>query len=227
MLNLRKALASGQNAKLVRMFNEDCAYPITQKLTRDVRNIDNWNSSHQTLWAADEIINNQYLSADEKYMMLNYVQVFGTDEAIEHYRSTGELTAENVRGMGTCHYVKRKDMIQYLIANNEMERATCFDLSDNVTRRFTCNFHLKPEHTRIPKKFKCKLWVVAILKNDEPKPKIPAVLVIINVLLYPLKYIPTRSVLRMNDYKCITYRIGDVTNGFGIEFHIPKKFSFK
>ena len=50
---------------------------------------------------------------------------------------------------------------------------------------------------------------------------------IINVLVYPLKYIPQRSVLRMKEYNVHTFRVGDVTNGFCVEFHIPKKFSFK
>ncbi len=50
---------------------------------------------------------------------------------------------------------------------------------------------------------------------------------ILNVLAYPLKFIPEMSVLKMDDYKNITFRLGGITNGFAVEFQIPKKFSFK
>lgn len=229
---LRKALASGLNASLVRMYNEDCEFPIVQKLvskklSKLSKNIDNWDSNSQTLWTLQEIEDSQHLSDDEKYMMINYVQVFGTDEAIEHYRTTDELTAENVRGVGVAHFVKRQDIIDYYKQREigKVHLAPYYELNNNK-RNFVCNFHLKPEKNRIPKKFKRKLWVVVTLKADEPKIKIPALLAIINVLLYPLKYIPQRSVLKMKEYKVITYRIGDVTNGYSVDIHKPSKFSF-
>jgi hypothetical protein len=56
---------------------------------------------------------------------------------------------------------------------------------------------------------------------------VPIAVHVLNVLAYPLKFIPERSVLRMPEYTLYDFRIGAVTHGFKIEFQIPKKFSFK
>jgi hypothetical protein len=76
------------------------------------------------------------------------------------------------------------------------------------------------------KTFKHKLWVVATVDKKE-KVKIPVVVHVLNVLLYPTKFIPRKSVLRMPEYTIYTFRVGGVTNGYSVEFQIPKKFSFK
>jgi hypothetical protein len=68
--------------------------------------------------------------------------------------------------------------------------------------------------------------VIELLGKDKPKAKIPFMVKVLNVVLHPLKYLPRRSVLKMDKYKVVTFRVGNVTNGFAIEFHIPKKFSF-
>jgi len=52
-----------------------------------------------------------------------------------------------------------------------------------------------------------------------------SVLHVLNVLAYPLKFVPEKSVLRMPEYTNYTYRIADVINGLAIEL-VPKKFSF-
>jgi hypothetical protein len=68
--------------------------------------------------------------------------------------------------------------------------------------------------------------VVELLDKDA-NVKIPVGVKILNVVMTPLKYIPKKSVLRMPEYKLVTFRVGDVINGLSIEFHIPKKFGFK
>ena len=70
-----------------------------------------------------------------------------------------------------------------------------------------------------------------MLAEDAPMPEngwlINTLMVLIKIVITPLKFIPERRVMIMDNYKWITYRIGDVTNGITVEFHIPKKFSFR
>lgn len=225
MNDLRKCLRSGYKARLVKEWNEKCDYPIIEKTKQNVENIENWKSSSSTLWSLDEIKESTSLSDDQKYMMINYCGVFGTDEAIKHYRETGELTADNLRGMGRWHIVKRQDVIDFLIKNDDADRAACFDLS-NGGRHFIDNFHLKPEYSRTPKKFGKRLWVVEMLDKDQPAPKTPFLVQLISIVVYPLKWLPKKDVLKMKEYKNVTFRWGSVINGFSIEFHLPKRFSF-
>lgn len=83
-----------------------------------------------------------------------------------------------------------------------------------------------PWHEQVSKVFKHKVWVVVLYYNY-PKVKVPLLVHVLNVLAYPLKYIPKRSVLLMDEYKLVSYRVGSVVHGWQVEFHIPKKFSFK
>lgn len=88
-----------------------------------------------------------------------------------------------------------------------------------------------PYSEQVSKRFKHKVWVVARYGKDHKlysdKQHIPFYIKLLNVIVYPLKFIPIRSVLKMKEYTIYTYRIGGVTNGYSVEFHIPKKFSFK
>lgn len=73
-----------------------------------------------------------------------------------------------------------------------------------------------------------KINKVFIVCFNEKKSEVhtPTWLKIVNALISPLRFIPQYSNLDMGTYKCHTFRIGDVTNGFTIEFQMPKKFSF-
>lgn len=82
-----------------------------------------------------------------------------------------------------------------------------------------------PYKEQVTKKFKHKVWVVVLYYNHK-KYKAPVLVHILNWVLYPLKFIPKKSVMIMPEYRLVTYRIGGVTNGYNVEFHIPKKFSF-
>lgn len=94
-----------------------------------------------------------------------------------------------------------------------------------------CSFPIKenpnaPYREQVVKKFKHKVWVVVLYYNH-PTYKAPFLTKVFNAILYPLKYVPRKSVLQMKEYRKVTYRVGAVTNGFSIEIQIPKKFGFK
>ena len=222
MNELRKCLASGKNAVLVRELNENCAYPIRVKnFDLNFRNYE-FNSGH--ISSVAEIQAMKHLSDIEKDLSINYSAVFGTSEAMETYYNTGKLSEDNFKGVGRSHIVKNSDAIKYFTETIQLDRVQYF----TDERRFFDFFRLKHGQSPwITKKFKSKLWVVVMLDKSEQKVHVPFLIKIMNVILYPLKYIPTRSVLHMPQYRLVSYRIGDVINGFTIEFHIPKKFSFK
>ena len=82
-----------------------------------------------------------------------------------------------------------------------------------------------PYKEQVTKVFKKKVWVVVLYYNHK-KYKAPFFTHVLNVLAYPLKFVPERSTLKMPEYTVVTYRVGDVVNGIAIEFHLPKKFAF-
>lgn len=229
MMLLRRALASGMNARLVKARNEDCAYPIKEKhVDEDFRNYE-FRIGYQS--TRQDIYNDTSMSEMEKYLSLEFKACFGTEEAVQHYYETGLLSPDNFKGMGRSHLVKIRDMIAFLIATGDTERAEMFKhqyfTEEGAQERHFYDFYrYKHGSPWAIKSFRRKLWVVELLGDDQPKAKIPVLVKILNVVLYPLKYIPRRSVLRMPEYTNYTFRVGDVTNGFAIEFQIPKKFSF-
>lgn len=227
--DLRKALASGQNAVLVKARNEDCAYPIrVKKHDTDFRNYE-FNVGY--MQTRSEILRDKNMDDFHKYLTLNFKACHGTPDAINRYYESGCLSKDNFKGMGTCHLVKVEDMVRWLLVTGDTERAEMFKkqyLSDDMCndRHFWDFYRYKHGSQFAPKHFKTKLWVVELLGDNQPKAKTPVLVKIMNALMYPLKYIPRRSVLKMNDYTNYTFRIGDVVHGFAIEFQIPKKFSF-
>jgi hypothetical protein len=115
---------------------------------------------------------------------------------------------------------------------NSLRKALASGLNAKLEKRWNeeCEFPLRvnpkaPWKEQVSKKFKHKVWVVVLYYNY-PKVKIPVAVHILNFLAYPLKFIPEKSTLQMDNYKCIWFRIGSVQNGYQIEFQIPKKFSF-
>lgn len=233
LLLLRSALAYGTNARLVKLRNEDCAFPIKEKrVDEDFRNYE-FSSGH--LSTREDIYNNTSMSEMDKYLSLEFKACYGTEEAVNRYYETGLLSPDNFKGMGRCHLVKIRDMVHFLISTGDTERAEMFKHqylteAGGRERHFYDFYRYKHGSPWAIKKFKRKLWVVETLSKDEPRAKVPVVLIIMNAVLSPvyfvMKYIPRRSVLKMDNYKCVTYRVGDVTNGFAVEFHIPRRFGF-
>ena len=44
---------------------------------------------------------------------------------------------------------------------------------------------------------------------------------------YPLRFIPKKDMRKMSKKTCYSLRVGSLSNGISLEFHIPKKFSLK
>jgi hypothetical protein len=233
LLLLRSALASGQNARLIKLRNEDCAYPIKEKhVDEDWRNYE-FSSGH--LSTREDIYNNTSMSEMEKYLSLEFKTCYGTEEAVNRYYETGLLSPDNFKGMGRSHLVKVRDMITFLLATDDKDRAEMFKHQyfteeGGRERHFYDFYRYKHGSPWAIKKFRRKLWVVELLGEDEQRARIPVALKIMNVILSPvffiMKWIPRRSVLKMDKYKVVTFRVGDVTNGLAVEFHIPRNFSF-
>jgi len=230
MLDLRMALASGHKAKLIRMWNEECNFPIEKKsIYGDFRC---YEFSYGTPSTVDKIKNDSSLSDFEKHLTLNYHTCYGTENAMNHYYNTGELSKDNFRGVGFSHLVKVADMVNFFEKDGDIERVRMFK-EQYITGEIANNNHFW-DFFRLKKgfsqwnvvKFKHKVWVVALLDDKEKQPRIPVFVHILNVLMYPTKFIPVRDVLRMTEYTDYTFRIGDITNGISVQFQIPKKFSF-
>jgi len=230
MLDLRKALASGMRAKLIRARNEDCNFPI--KVKNRITDFRIYEFSNSTLQTRTGIAVDQSKNEFNKYLTLTFKTCYGTPEAVQRYYSKGKLSPDNFKGVGTSHLVKVEDMVRYLEISGDPERASMFRqqyLTEKGSKEnyFYDNYRYKYGSPWATKLFRRKLWVVELLKPDVPEARVPVLIHVLNVLLYPLKYIPRRSILRMADYKCITFRIGSVVNGISVEFNIPKRFSFK
>jgi hypothetical protein len=226
---LRKALAAGYRARLVRAWNADCQYPILfKKNDTDFKNFEFYigRAASRTSILADNT-----MSGFQKELSLNYVTLYGTQEAKDHYYATGELTPDNDKGVGTSHLALALDLIKMLVKAGKPERANMFQRQyvtpgyDDVVHLY--NFYrYKHGSMHAAKVFKRKLWVVVLLEDTETMPRVPALVHVLNGFAYPLKFIPRRSVLKMPDYKIVSFRVGSIYHGFKFEFQIPKKFSF-
>ena len=231
---LRKALSAGKRVQLIRLANEDCSYPI--KVRNSITDFRNYEFSIGLLKTRQQIQDDLRISTFLKYLSLNYKACYGTQEALDHYYKTGELSSDNFKSMGISHLVAVKDMINYRISqDNDSDQEFAEELRDQYYGTDTANqthfydhYRLKAEHDIYTiKRFKRKLWVVVLLKDTDHKPKIPFMIKVLNVLAMPLKFWPQRQVLQMPEYKCITYRIGSAMSGYEVSFQIPNKFSFK
>ena len=231
--DLRNALAAGYNARLIRARNEDCAYPI--KIKNEDRDFRNYVFRVGHAASIKTITEDQSMSEFEKELALNYVHRYGTPEAVKRYYETRELSPDNDKGMGTGHLVHIEDYLEYLKSTKQYDRERLYRRQyypayGDETQHFFDFYRYKHGSQWSAKTFKKKVWVVELLNPSEPKARLPWAhalpLAVLRALVFPLKYIPRRSVLRMADYRVVTYRIGDVTNGLSIDIHIPKKFGF-
>jgi len=230
--DLRKVLNQGLNAKLIKKYNEDCLHPI--RIKNEINDFRCYESYIGYACTREKIMADNTLSETQKYLALNYINCFGTEEAMKHYYETGELSEDNFKGMGRSHLVKATDRIKF-IEDNLYESGGDMHIANLLKRQYVnpnytgshlfSFFKLKNSKDEYSiKKFRRKLWVVVLLSDK--KIKVPVLIKIMNVLAYPLKYIPRKRVLDMDEYKKISFTIGSIINGFTIEFQIPKKFSF-
>ena len=233
--DLRKCLASGCKARLIRALNEECEFPILLSKDEISKDFRDYEFSIGTLRTKQEIRDDQSMSEFEKYLSLNYKANFGSAEAVEEYYATGKVTSANFFGMGRSHLVKVQDIIEFLQRSNdpkdkEYARMWYHYIDETDDRHFYDTFRLKNRQQRQPKVFKHKLWVVQMVDSETEQPALSLgvriLMSIITGLVYPLKYVPRKSVLRMPEYTLYDFRVGDVINGFKVEFQLPKKFSF-
>jgi hypothetical protein len=234
--DLRKCLAYGYKARLIKILNEDCQFPILlnkNELSTDFRD---YTFAYGTLKTKAEILADTSMSDFEKYLSLNYHAIFGEEDAVKQYYETGILSKSNFQGMGIAHLVKVSDMVTYLNGTGDPKDNLYAKVWEHYSdsediRHFYDTFSLKNIQERQTKIFKHKLWAVEMLSKDSPMPEngwlINTLMVLIKIIITPLKFIPSRRVMNMKEYKLISYRIGDVINGYTVEFQIPKKFSFK
>jgi hypothetical protein len=214
-LKLVSCLRAGHNAWIERQENGKQDFPLTEK-NPDLYDIKNWKSSGAYFvpdWQVEKerIENDKNKHPFEKKMMLEYTTAFGTEEEYQHYLNTGEV---KFRGMGRQFFVKHDDLVK----TRESE-----GISMNDKTRFVLMVSPVEQWKRVVKTNR-KVYVVCW--NNE-KSKLPLWFKMWNALVYPFKFIPTRSVLRMDEYTLYTFRIGDVRHGYSVQFHIPKKFSLK
>ena len=233
--DLTSALQSGYNARIVREYNEDCEFPIRIKNPDENFRSYEFNNGYQSTY--NDIANDVNLNDYEKHLTLNYHKCYGTQEAKDRYYNTGELSPDNFKGIGVSHLVKVSDIVSFLMQSGNIEDAqevsNQYMNPNSRDKRHFFDFYRRIDGIySIPKKFKHKLWVIETIgkpnftKDVKEEIKYPLYVKIIIILQYPLRFIPKKSVLRMKEYKVITYAIGGVTNGYSIDIHIPKKFSF-
>lgn len=233
MLDLRKALAAGYNARLIKIKNEDCQNPI--KVKNSITDFRAYEFSVGLLKTRQGIIDDPRIEPFNKYLSLNYRNCYGTREAVDKYYKTGLLSTDNFKGVGVSHLVYVEDLVLFHTAlpdkfskeYGEMFKHQYLDDNTKDETHFFDMYRLKKEHSIYTiSRFKRKVWAVELLSDDKDKPKQPILFKIFNTILHPLKYIPRRSVLKMPEYRVVTFRVGDVTHGYSIEINIPKKFSF-
>lgn len=204
---LTSALHYGMNARIIRIYNEDCAYPImvdnNDVLIRDFRN---YKFSYGNIRTKKEINEDTSMTGFEKYLSLNFKACFGNKDAVDHYYKTGILTDGNFKGKGVSHLVNVNDMIEFLQRSGKQkdkEYAKAFyHYIDNTDEpHFYDKFVLINDVKRqIPKKFNRKLWAVQTCKDKT--------ISITPFYLKPLKYIPKISTYKGKGYKETTIIIG-------------------
>lgn len=232
--DLRKARAAGHRAALVKTRNEDCAHPI--KVRNSITDFRAYEFNIGLLKTRNQIAGDHVMPEFQKLLTLNYKTCYGTPEAVKHYYDTGLLQSDNFKGVGTSHLVKVSDLIKFYSCHpNKIEKNhaemyrqqyLCDDTRDEMY--LFDHYKLKSEHSIYTiKRFRRKVWVVALLRDSEPMPRTPVMVHVLNAIVGVLKFVPKRSVLKMDDYKSVTYSVGSVRHGYEIQFKIPKKFGFK
>lgn len=233
-LDLYKALQYNKNAILIKEWNENCMHPITKKNIHDDFRAYESFVSHPSSHV--EVMNNA-MTDFEKYLSLNYKNCFGAQEAVDKYYQTGVLTMDNIRGVGKSHLVKVTDLIELLKNNNHdgSKNETIESLENTYihnNKGWYDFFKLKRGNSNYTtKKFKNKLWVVALLNDKDEKPKqsltVKALLRMFKIIGSVTKYIPEKRVTKTESNTYYNWSVGSVENGITFEIRKPKKFSFK
>lgn len=160
------------------MRNEDCAFPLQYKEDPEKVNFRGYKFQVGYPTTYNKILADTS-SPWNQFLTLNYTSVYGTEEAMKRYYETGVLSPDNVKSAGRNHLVKVDDLIAFYQkqpANCLWEHGRAASLHaqyrDPATRdmSFFFDFFTK-EHGNewVIRKFKHKLWVVALLDKKDPK----------------------------------------------------------
>lgn len=160
MLGLVSCLESGKNAWIDIRGNGSQDVPIKMK-NPELDNPFNWTMEYSVPRNEEEMRNIQYFNDTEMDLTYNWIQGYGSQEAIEKYQDTGEITEGLLLERGIGHPVRVAD------ANRYRKEIT----GDNYEYGFWVTYW-KPK-TGIP------YWVVdpnvgevfTICYNDEPVDK--------------------------------------------------------
>jgi hypothetical protein len=169
LLSLRKALKAGFRARLRRLRNEDCDFPILRsKADNDFRNYE-FMYGHAA--SIKTITEDKSMSEFEKELSLNYITRYGTPEAVEHYYRTRELSPDNDKGIGVSHLVHIEDYLEYLKDTKQWDRERFYRRQyypayGDETQHFFDFYRYKHGSAFAPKKFRRKLWVVELLTES-------------------------------------------------------------
>lgn len=167
----------------------------------------NWRSTYAVLRNGE--ISHNFLNETEKDLTENWTTLFGTKEAIEHYKKTGKLT-DDAFGKGKAFPARIDDASKYR--------------KDGYDYRHWVSYWSPIDGIQVwvPKKLIFPVFTVYTYRDA-----VPANIKFLNILLYPFRFIPSYHKLKMDEYTKHTFRIGSVMKGFSVEFQIPLKFSFK
>lgn len=102
------------------------------EVNKDLNDPFNWECSCQFHRSNEEMQEALKRAANdtERDLLQNWTWVFGEPKAIEIYKTTGNVTAGLLKGIGTCSQVRVKDMVKYLREKGENERADLWESED-------------------------------------------------------------------------------------------------
>ena len=118
----------GYQVVIVKQENDLHTNPM-QRPSRELNDPFNWKSTSQFHRSEEEIkaAVERANTETEKDLILNWTPIFADRQAIEIYKHTGKVTKGLIKSMGVGTQVRTKDLVEYLQANGEEDRAKLFD----------------------------------------------------------------------------------------------------
>lgn len=115
MNSLMSAIEAGFQAWIEIRKNGDQKFPINIK-NPELDNPFNWTMLFDTYKKPD--CNENYFNETEKELTLNWTYVYGTEDAVEEYRKTGNVTEKLLNGKVFCP-IRKKDIEKYYLKNGK------------------------------------------------------------------------------------------------------------
>ena len=112
MLGLVSCLQYGYHAWIEVQKNGEQRYPVTVK-NPALDDPFNWEAMYGTLRNKQELETVNFFNETEKDLTYNWIQAFGTKEAVEEYERSGIIIEGLINSMGNAHPVRIKDADWY------------------------------------------------------------------------------------------------------------------